>query len=122
VFGGSLEEVEGSRCLGCDGLGGFVEFVRDLEDGRRTRRKRGDLFGYVLPVDTCGAGPEMVVLLDEVVVDVEFGDAGPEELEGFVDAFVIFWCGKMRVAQVEGDADAVEVADSYDLKQVLRGW
>ena len=38
------------------------------------------------------AGPEVVVLLALIVVEVELGDAGLEEFEGCVDAFVIFRC------------------------------
>ncbi len=89
MFGGSLEEVEGLRCFGGGGFGGFFELVGDLEDAGGVGREGGDVAGDVLPVDTGGAGPEMVVLCAEVVVDVEFGDAGLEELEGFVDAFVV---------------------------------
>ena len=76
--------------------------------------------GDVVPVDACGTGPEMVVLGAEVVVDVELGDAGLEELKGFVDPFVGIGGSEMRVAYVEGDADAVEVADLEDFEKVLR--
>ena len=77
--------------------------------------------GDVVPVDACGTGPEMVVLGAEVVVDVKLGDAGLEELEGFVDAFVGVGCGEMGVAYIEGDADAVEVADVDNFEKVLGG-
>ncbi len=64
--------------------------MSDLEDAGGVGREGGEVSGYVLPVDSCCAGPEMVVFLAEVVVDVEFGDTGLEEFEGFVDALVVF--------------------------------
>ena len=81
-------------CFGGDGLGGFFEVVGDFEDAWGVGGKRGDVAGYVLPVDTtlnlrprlgiwgtriCGytAGPEVVVFLAVVVVEVELGYAGP---------------------------------------------
>ena len=75
------------------------------------------MFGYVLPVDGAGAGPEVVVLWAVVVVEVELGDAGLEEFEGFVDADVLFG-GQVGVADVEADAYAVEVADTEDFEDV----
>jgi hypothetical protein len=126
LLGGSFEEVEGLRGFGGDGFGGVFEFVGDFEDAWNVGREGGDLFGYVLPVDTqtsgaCGSGPEVVIFLAEVVVDVEFGDARLQEFEGFVDAFVRFGCGEVRVADVEGDADSVEVTDLEDFEEVLGG-
>ncbi len=57
-----------------------------------------------------------------VVVEVELGDAGLEELEGGVDADVgFFGVGEVGVAEVEADADVVEVADAEDLEEVLGG-
>jgi hypothetical protein len=104
-----------------DGFGGFFEFMGDLKDARRVGWERGDVSGDVVPVDARSAWPEMVVLGAEVVVDVKLGDAGLEELEGFVDAFVGIGGSEMRVAYVEGDADTVEVADLEDFEEVLRG-
>jgi len=63
----------------------------------------------------------MVVLLALVVVEVELGDAGGEEFEGFVDAFVIFRSAQVGMAYVEADAYAVEVADLDDFEEMLRG-
>ncbi len=83
--------------------------------------KGRDVFGYVVPVDARGAGPEVVVFLPVVVVEVELGDAGLEEFEGCVDADVFFGLGEVGVADVEADADAVEVADAEDLEEVLGG-
>jgi hypothetical protein len=88
LFGGSLQEVEGCDGFGGDGLGGLFEVVGDFEEAWGVRGKRGDLFGDVLPVDAATAGPEVVVLGALVVVEVELGDAGLEELEGGVDADV----------------------------------
>jgi len=83
------------------------------------------VFGYILPVDCGGAGPEVVVFLAVVVVEVELGDAGLEEFEGFVDAFVgLALTGgfsQVSVAYIEADPYAVEVADVEDLEDVLRG-
>ena len=56
-----------------------------------------------------------------VVVEVELGDAGFEEFEGFVDADVVFRVGEVGVADVEADAYAVEVADVEDFEDVLGG-
>jgi hypothetical protein len=93
--------------------------VGDLEDAGRVGRERGDSFRCVGPVDGCGAGPKVVVLGAVIVVKVELGDARLEELEGFVDADVLFGLGEVGVAYVETDADAVEVADAEDLEDVL---
>ncbi len=49
---------------------GFVEVVGDLEDAGSVCGQGGDVFGYVLPVDACSAGPEVVVFLAVVVVKV----------------------------------------------------
>ncbi len=46
--------------------------------------------GDVGPVDDAGAGPEVFVVLAGVVVEVELGDARAEDLEGGVDALVLF--------------------------------
>ena len=91
--------------------------------------------GYIGPVDTLiprprsgtwgtriggdGAGPEVVVFLAVVVVEVKLGDAGFEEFEGLVDADVVFWIGEVGVAYVEADAYAVEVADAEDFQDVF---
>ena len=88
MFGRAIEEIEGLRGFGGDGLGGFFEVVGDFEDAWGVRGKRGDLFGDVLPVDGAAAWPEVIVLGALVVVEVELGDAGPEEFEGGVDADV----------------------------------
>jgi hypothetical protein len=121
LFGRTLEEVEGCGGFRGDGVGGFFEVVGYFEDAGCVGRKRGNLFGYVLPVDAAAARPEMIVLGALVVVEVELRDAGLEELEGGVDAFVIFWVGEMGVAYVEADADAIEVTDTEDLENVLGG-
>ena len=68
-----------------------------------------------------GAGPEVVVFGAVVVVEVELGDAGLEEFEGFVDADVLFGADEVGVADVEADADAVEVADAEDFEDVFGG-
>ncbi len=90
LFGRALEEIEGLGGFGCDGVWGLFELVGDFEDARGIGGKRGDLFGDVVPVDGAAAGPEVIVVLTLVVVEVELGDAGLEELEGFVDADVVF--------------------------------
>jgi hypothetical protein len=120
-FGGSLEEVEGLRRFADDRFWGFFQLVGDLEDAWGVGREGGDVSGDVVPVDTCGAGPEVIVFSAEIVVDVKLGNARLEELEGLVDAFVGFGCSEMRVANVEGDADAVEVADLENFEEVLGG-
>jgi hypothetical protein len=61
----------------------------------------------------------VLILLTVVVVEVEDGDAGLEELEGGVDAAIFFGIGEMSVAEVEGDADVAEVADVEDLEEVF---
>ena len=123
MFGGALEEIEGMSGLGGDGVGGFFEVVGDLEDAWGVRWQSGDVFGDVVPVDGAAAGPEVIVFGAVVVVEVEFGDAGLEEFEGFVDAdvgmAVAGGAGEVGVAYVEADADAVEVADVEDFEDVL---
>jgi hypothetical protein len=91
----------------------------DFENAGSVCGQGGDLFGYVGPVDAGGAGPEVVVFSAVVVVEVELGDAGLQELEGFVDAYVFFGLREVRVADVEADADAIEVADAEDFENVL---
>jgi hypothetical protein len=59
----------------------------------------------------------VIVLRALVVVEVEFGDAGFEELEGGVDASF----GEVGLADVETDAYVVEVAYADDLEEVLGG-
>jgi hypothetical protein len=54
-----------------------------------------------------------------VVVEVELGDAWLEEFEGGVDANVVLRIGKVGVADIEADADAVEVADAEDFEDVF---
>jgi hypothetical protein len=63
----------------------------------------------------------VVVFGTVVVMEVELGDAGFEELEGFVDTNVFLRLDEVSVAYVEADADAVEVADAEDFKDVLGG-
>ena len=60
-------------------------------------------------------------MLTVVVVEVELRDAGPEKCDGFVDAEVVFWMRELGVAYVEGDTDAVEVADVEDFEDVFGG-
>ncbi len=79
----------------------------------------GDVTGGVGPVDAAAAGPEVVVFLAVVVVEVELGDAGLEELEGFVDGDVFFGIGEVGVADVEADSYAVEVAYIENFEDVL---
>jgi hypothetical protein len=110
----------------CDGLGGFFEVVGDFKNAGDVGGEGGDVFRYVGPVDTffCwgdSAGPEVVIFLTVVVVKVEFGDARLEELKGFVDTFAGFGSGEVGVADVETDANAVEVTDLDDFKEVLGG-
>ena len=121
MFGGSFEQVEGLGGFGGDGVGGLFELVGDFEDAGDVGGECGDVFGYVGPVDGGGAGPEVIVFLAVVVVEVELGDAGLEEFEGFVDAFVFLGGGDVGVADVEADADAVEVAYAEDLEEMLGG-
>jgi len=121
LFGRAIEEVEGLGGFGGDGVGGLFEVVGDFEEAWGVRGKRGTMFGDVVPVDGAAAGPEMIVLGALIVVEVELGDAGLEEFEGFVDADVVFRTGEVGVAYVEADADAVEVADAEDLQNVLGG-
>lgn len=93
LFGRALEEVEGCGGFGGNRVGSFFELVGDFEDAGSVRGECGDVSGYVLPVDvqTSGAaavGPQVIVFDAVIVVEVEFGDAGLEEFEGFVDAKV----------------------------------
>lgn len=92
----------------------------------------GELGGVavdVSPVDAVGdggragrSGPEVVVAGAAVVVEVELGDAGLEEFEGGVDGGAGgLPVGEVGVAEVEADADGVEVADPEDLEEVLGG-
>ena len=59
----------------CGGFGGFFEVVGDFDDAWGVCGEGGDVFGYVFPFDGAGAGPEVVVFLPLIVVEVEFGDA-----------------------------------------------
>ena len=115
----SLQSIEGLGGFGGDGVWGFFEVVGDFEDAGGVGGECGDLFRYVLPVDARGAGPEVVVFGAVVVVEVELGDARLEELEGFIDTYVFFGVSQVCMADVEADADAVEVADAEDLEDVL---
>jgi hypothetical protein len=63
-------------------------------------------------------GPEVFVAVRVVVMEVEGGDAGAEEFDGFIDGVR---AGEVGVAEVEGDADVGEVADAEDLEQVFGG-
>lgn len=86
----------------------------------------------VWPVDAIGesiaragagdrdARPEMLVGPAVVVVKVKFGDAGLEELEGRVDAGArVVEVGEMGVADVEADANGIEVSNAEDFEEVL---
>ena len=119
LFGGALEEIKGLHRFADDGFGSFFQLVGDFQDAWSVGRERGNVSRDVGPVDARSAGPEMVVLGAEVVVDVELGDAGLEKLEGFIDAFVGVGGGEVSVAYVEGDTDAVEVTDLEDFEEVL---
>ena len=88
MFGRAIEEIEGLGGFRGDGVGGFFEVVGDFEEAWGAGGKRGNLFGDVVPVDGAAAGPEVVVLGALIVVEVELGDAGPEEFERGVDADV----------------------------------
>src|SRR5882757_7996820 len=50
---------------------------------------------------------------------MKLGNAGLEELEGGVDADVVLRIGDVGMADVERDADGVEVTDLDDLEKVL---
>jgi hypothetical protein len=113
--------VEGGGGFDGGGAGGFVEVVGDFEDAGNVGRQCGDVTGYIGPVDVACAGPEVVVLGAVVVVEVELGDAGFEELEGSVDAYVLFRRGEVGVAEVEADTYVVEVAYTDDLEEMLGG-
>lgn len=117
MFGEAELLVEGSGGFGGGGVGGFVEVIGDLEDSGDFGRQRRGEFREIGPVDGAGAGPEVLVALALIVMEVEFGDAGAQELEGVVDAGVAY----VGVAYVEGDADVREVADVEDLEDVLGG-
>jgi len=63
------------------------------------------------------AGPEVLVTLALIVVEVELSDAGAEEFEGgFYAGF-----GEVGVAEVEGDAHGGEATDAEDLEEVFGG-
>ena len=96
-----------------------LQIVGDFEDTWNVGRQCGDVAGYVGPIDVARAGPEVVVFGAVVVVEVELGDAGLEEFEGGVDAYVFFRGGEVGVAYVEADADVVEVAYADDFEEVL---
>lgn len=113
--------IEGGGGFDGGGAGGFVEVVGDFEDAWNVGRQRSDVAGYVGPVDVACSGPEVVVFGAVVVVEVKLGDAGLEELEGGVDAYVLFGRGEVGVAEIEADAYVVEVAYADDLEEVLGG-
>ena len=56
----------------------------------------------------------MVVEPAMVVVEVQGGDARLEELDGFVDAAVLFRIAEMGVGEIKSDAYVAEVADVED--------
>ena len=118
-FCGSLEEIEGLGGFGGDGVRSLFEVVGDFYDGGGCDGESGDVFRDVGPVDTATAGPEVVVFGAVVVVKVELGDAGLEELECLVDTYVFFGVRQVCVAYVEADAYAVEVAGAEDFEDVL---
>ena len=111
-FGGPLEEIEGLNGFGGDRILGFLELVGDFEDAGGIGGESGNLFRCVGPVDGGGSWPEVVVFGAVVVVEMELGDAGFQEFEGFVDADVVFRLSQLSVTDVEADSDAVEVADA----------
>ena len=78
LFGRAFEEVEGLGCLRGDGVGGLFEIVGDFEDAGGVGGESRDLFGGIGPVDAAAAGPEVIVVLSVVVVEVELSDAGLE--------------------------------------------
>src|SRR5580704_12519308 len=97
-----------------DGGGGVVEVVADLEHGCRRSGKGLEGFEGGGPVDGSVAGPEVLVFEAVVVVNVEFADALAEGADGFGDS------GRdVRVAEVEADADLVEVRHLKNLKEVF---
>jgi hypothetical protein len=116
-----LEEVKGLGSFGGGRIGGLFELVGDLDDAGSAGGECGYLPGDVRPVDARGAGPEVIVFGAVVVVEMELGDARLEEFEGFVDADVLVWLGEVGVADVEADADAVEVADVENFENVFGG-
>jgi hypothetical protein len=63
----------------------------------------------------------MVVFLAMVVVQVELGDTGLQELKGMVNADVLLGCSEVGVADVEADAYVVEVPYADDLEEVFGG-
>ncbi len=101
---GSGELFEGLLDAVGDGGGGVVEVVADLEHGGRRSGQRIEGFEGGGPVDGSVAGPEVLVFEAVVVVHVKFGDALAEGADGFGDS------GRdVRVAEIEADADLVEV-------------
>jgi hypothetical protein len=59
----------------------------------------------------------VLIGLTVVVMEVDGGDAGAEQLEGGFGPVV--GIGEVGVAEVEGDADGSEVADAEDLEEML---
>jgi len=117
----ALEEIKGLGSFGSGRVGSLFELVGDLEDAGSAGGECSYLSGDVCPVDARGAGPEVIVFGAVVVMEMELRDARLEEFEGFVDADVLFGTREMGMANVEADADAVEVADAEYLQNVLRG-
>src|SRR5580658_3951429 len=68
------------------------------------------------PVNGAIAGPQVLVLGGVIVVDVEGGDAAAECGNGRIDAD-----GDVSVAEIETDADVVQVAEFEDGPQAFRG-
>ena len=94
----------------------------DLEDDGRGGGQGVDVAEEVGEVDGAVAGPEVFITLTVVVVEVEFGDAGVEELEGGVDAGAgVLEVGEVGVADVEGEADAVEGGRRGEFRAGARG-
>lgn len=121
LFGEASLLIEDGCRFAADGLWGLFEIVGYFEDAWGAGGERGYVSGYGLPVDLACAGPEVVVFLAVVVVEVELGYAGLEEFEGGVYACVVFGVREVGVAYVEADAYAVEVAYAEDFEEVPRG-
>src|SRR6185312_5767065 len=94
-----IEELPRTGCLCAYAFGSLFEVVGDFEDAACCGRQRGDVFGYRLPVNLAGAGPEVVVLGALIVVQMKLGDARLEEFKGCVDAAV----AQVGVAYIESD-------------------
>lgn len=88
----------------------------DLEDEGRGVGELGKAQTRILEVDRAHAGPEVFILEAVIVVDVAGGDAVAEGLDGIEDSD-----GDVRMAEVEADAEGVEVAYGEDVLEVDGG-